>query len=113
MRRSLGVDLVDLAGAVLADPERPLGPGQARVAAVGGRGNGSDDLARAWVDLLDAVVGELPQVLAVEGGAGVGGDVELADQRAALLQHFEDVRARRGSIICNERMTEIPPNLML
>ena len=31
----LGVDLVDLAGAVLADPERPLGPGQARVAAVG------------------------------------------------------------------------------
>src|SRR3712207_8876924 len=54
--RSLGVDLADLAGAVLADPERPLGPGQARVAAVGGRRNSGDDLARARVDLLDPVV---------------------------------------------------------
>jgi hypothetical protein len=70
---------VDLAIAVLSNPERPLGPSEARVAAVAGRWDGSDDLARAWVDLLNAVVGELPQELAVEGGAGVGGDGELAD----------------------------------
>src|SRR6266540_3096976 len=56
----LGVDLVDLAGAVLADPERPLGPGQARVAAVGGRWDGGDNLARARIDLLDLIIAELP-----------------------------------------------------
>src|SRR5262245_10504056 len=79
-----GVDLVDLARAVLAHPERALGPGEARVAALGGRRDRGDHLARARVDLLDALIGELPQVLAVEGGACVGGDGELADQRAAL-----------------------------
>ena len=29
----------------------------------------------------------------------------------AGAQNFEDVRARRRSIICNERMTEIPPQI--
>ena len=77
----------------LSDPERSLGPGQARVAAVGGRRDGGDDLARARVDLLDAVVGELPQELAVEGSAGVGGDGELADQRAALGIEGDDALA--------------------
>ena len=57
-------------------PRVSLGPGQARVAAVGGRRDGSDDLTRAWVDLLDSIVGAA--VLAVEGGAGVGSDGELA-----------------------------------
>ena len=80
----LGVDLVDLAGAVLSDPECPLGPGHARVAAVGGRRDGGDDLTRARIHLLDPVVAKLPQVLAVEGSARVGGDGEFADQRAAL-----------------------------
>src|SRR6266404_4954433 len=82
-RAGPGVDLVDLAGAILADPERPLGPGQAGVAAVGRGRNGGDDLARARIDLLDPVAGELPEVPAVEGGAGVGGDGELAHQPAA------------------------------
>src|SRR6266508_2547062 len=89
----LGVDLVDLAGAVLADPERPLGPGQVRVAAVGRRRDGGADLARARIDLLDPVVGELPEVFAVEGGAGVGGDGELADQRAAAGIEGDDALA--------------------
>src|SRR6266404_3471208 len=82
-RAGPGVDLVDLAGAILADPERPLGPGQAGVAAVGRGRNGGDDLARARIDLLDPVAGELPEVPAVEGGAGVRGDGELAHQPAA------------------------------
>src|SRR6185369_11277891 len=41
----LGVNLVNLAGAVLSHPERPLGPGQARVAAVGRRRESGDHLA--------------------------------------------------------------------
>src|SRR6266542_1077650 len=94
-RAGLGVDLADLAGAILSDPERPLGPGQARVAAVGRCRDGGHDLARAGVDLLDAVVGQLPQVLAVESSAGVGGDRELADQRAALGIERDDALAAR------------------
>src|SRR5262249_31968561 len=79
-RAGLGVDLVDLAGAILSNPKRPLGPGQARVAAVGRRRNGGYHLARARIHLLDPVIGELPQVLAIEGSAGLSRDGELADQ---------------------------------
>src|SRR4029434_135926 len=78
-----GVDLVDLAGVVLSNPEGPFGPSQARVASVSGRQDSVYDVARARIDLLDRVAGELPQVFAVEGGAGLGGDSELADQRSA------------------------------
>jgi hypothetical protein len=63
--------------------QRPLGPGQARVAAVGRRRDRGDDLARARIDLLDPAIGELPQVSAVEGGAALGDHRELADHRAA------------------------------
>src|ERR1051326_6929764 len=74
-----GVNLVNLAGAVLSNPERPLGPRQARVATVCGRGDGGDDLPRARIDLLDPGVGDLPQVFAIEGSAGLGGDGDLAN----------------------------------
>src|SRR5262245_51369474 len=80
----LGVDLVDFAGAVLSDPKSPFSPGQARVAALGRRGDRGDNLARLRIDLLDPVVGKLPEVLAVKSCAGLGGDRDLADQRAAL-----------------------------
>src|SRR6187551_237265 len=65
------VDAVDPAAAVLADPEAPLGPGEARVAAAAGCGNRGDDVAAGGIDLVDARLGDLPEVLAVERGAGV------------------------------------------
>src|SRR5262245_25823861 len=80
----LGVNLVNLAGAVFTHPKRPLGPGQARIAALRRRRDGGDNLARAWINFLNPVVGELPQVLAIEGSAGFGRDRKFADQRAAL-----------------------------
>ncbi len=91
----LGIDLMDLPRAVFADPERALGPGEARVAALRRRRDRGDDLAGARVDLLDPVAGDLPQVLAVEGRAGVGRDGELTDQRAALGIERDDALAAR------------------
>src|SRR4030095_13544233 len=87
-RAGLGVDLVDLPGAVLADPERSLGPGQARVAAVGRRWDGGEHLARVWIHTLD-----LPEVLAVEGGAGLRGNAALPDQRAPVGFERDDALA--------------------
>jgi hypothetical protein len=78
----LGVDLVDAAAAVLAHPQAALGPGEAGVAAAARRGDGPEHAARRGVDLVDALLGDLPQVLAVERGAGVGALVEPARRRA-------------------------------
>src|SRR3546814_17772304 len=66
----LRIDLMDLAIPVLPHPERPFGPGEPRVAAAAGRRNGGEHAAALRIDLLDAVIGELKQVLAVEGRSG-------------------------------------------
>ena len=80
----LGIDLVDLAIAVLADPQAALGPGEARVAAVAGRRDRRYDVARGRIDLVDARLCDLVEVLAVECGAGVASAIERARELAAL-----------------------------
>ena len=70
------VDLVDLALAVLAHPQRALGPGQARIAAAAGGGDGVEHAAGPGVDLQDAVLEDLVEVLAVECGARMRSDVD-------------------------------------
>ena len=60
-RSGLGIDLVDLAVAILTHPERPFRPGQARAAARG-RGDGRDHSTGLRIDLLDAVAGELEEM---------------------------------------------------
>ena len=81
-RPGLRIDLVDLAVAVLADPERAFGPGQAGIAAAAGRRDGAEHLAGLRIDLLDAVLGDLEQVPAVERRARMRGDV---DRRATIV----------------------------
>lgn len=78
-----GVDLADPAPLVVADPERALGPGKAGVAALRGR-DGAEHVAGRGVDPADVAAGDLPEVLAVEGGAGVGECGEARDDVAAL-----------------------------
>ena len=80
----LGIDLVDLAIAVLPHPQAALGPGEARVAAVAGRRDRRHHVAGGGIDLVDARFGDLVEVRAVEGGAGVAGAVERARELAAL-----------------------------
>ena len=82
-RPRLGIDLVDLAVAILPDPERAFGPGEPRIAAAAGRRDRGEHAAGLRIDLLDAILGDLEQVPAVEGRSGMRGDVERARQLAA------------------------------
>src|SRR5580692_8975993 len=82
-RAGLRVDLVDLAISILSYPERPLRPGEPRVAAAAGRWDRGDHVTGFRIDLLNAILGELKQVLAVEGRAGMSGDIERAQHLTA------------------------------
>ena len=75
---SLRIDLMDLPGAVLSHPERPFGPREPRVtAAARGRDRG-EHTAGVRIDLVDAILGELKQVPAVERGSRMPGDFDRA-----------------------------------
>jgi hypothetical protein len=71
-RAGVRVDLQDPAIAVLAHPQAALGPGQAGVTPMPGRRDRRHHPACRRVDLVDARLGDLVQVGAVEGRAGVG-----------------------------------------
>ena len=120
-RPGLGIDLMDLALPILPDPERPFGPGEPGVAAAAGRGDGGEHAAGLRIDLLDAILGDLKQVLAVEGRSGMGGDIDRAQRLPArriegvqlvaggkpdLLAVIGDamhlVDARKGSILAED-----------
>src|SRR5262249_35650676 len=73
-----GVDLVNLALAVMSDPERALGPGKPGVTAAGGRRDGMEHGAGLGIDLVDLALGDLEQMPAVEGGSRLGSDVDGA-----------------------------------
>ena len=64
-RAGLRIDLMDLAVAVLGDPECSLRPGHSGGAAIGRR-DGRDNVAGLRIDLLNSVAGDLEQMLAVE-----------------------------------------------
>ena len=83
-RARFRIEAVDFVVLVLADPEGSFGPCQSGTGAgAAGRGNGRQDFARSRVDLLDAAVGDLEQVAAVERRAGLGLDRDRARQGAA------------------------------
>ena len=75
---------MDLPASVLAHPERPFGPCEPRVTAGAGRRDRREHTACLRVDLLDTILGDLKQVLAVEGGSGMRGDIDRARRLAAL-----------------------------
>src|SRR5262249_10937837 len=72
----LGIDLMDLPGPILPHPERPFGPRQPRVTAAAGRRDRGEHTASLRIDLVDAILGELKQVLPVEGRSGMAGDID-------------------------------------
>ncbi len=76
----LGIDLMDLPVPILPHPERPFGPREPRVPAAAGRRDRGEHTACLRIDLLDATLGELKQVLAVEGRACTRGDIDRAQQ---------------------------------
>src|SRR5439155_26567054 len=64
-RPCLGIDLIDLPVSILPHPECPFAPREPRVTAAAGRRDRDEHSAGLRVDLLDAILGELKQVLAV------------------------------------------------
>src|SRR4029453_1806611 len=74
-RPCLGIDLMDLPVPILPDPERPFGPREPRVTAAAGRRDRGEHPAGLRIDLLDAISGDLKQVLAVEGGSRIRDDI--------------------------------------
>ena len=74
---------MDLPVPVLSHPECPFGPGEPRVTAATRRRDRGDYTAALRIDLLDAILGELKKILAVEGRSSVSGDVDRAQHLAA------------------------------
>ena len=70
-----GINLMDLSTPILPDPERPFSPCQPRVTTVAGRGDGAKHSTAFRIDLLDAIFGNLKQVLAVECGSCMRRDI--------------------------------------
>src|SRR3989449_9938753 len=68
---------------ILPHPERPFGPREPRVTAAAGRRDRGEHSAGLRVDLLDAILGELEQVLAVESCSCMPGDLDRAQQLPA------------------------------
>jgi hypothetical protein len=77
-RPGFGIDLNDLPVSILTYPERPFGPREPRATAAG-RGNRGEHTPGLRIDLLDAILGELKQVLAVERRSRMRGHVECAE----------------------------------
>jgi hypothetical protein len=79
----------------LPHPERPFGPRQPRDPAAAGRWDRGDHTAGVRIDLLDAIPGELKQVLAVEGRSRIRGDLDRAHHVPA--RGIEGVQLVSGS----------------
>src|ERR1700733_182378 len=82
-RPRLGIDLMDLSVSILPHPERAFGPREPRVSAATGRRDGGEHTAGVRIDLLDAILGDLIQVMAVEGRSCMRGDIDRAQRLAA------------------------------
>src|SRR6516162_3800605 len=67
----------------MPDPERALSPCEARIAAAAGCWNRTEHTTGLRVDLLDAVFGNLKQVLAVERCPRVGRDIDRSQSGPA------------------------------
>ncbi len=91
---------MDFALAILADPQRSLGPRESRRAIASGRRDAGKHAAGCRVDLVDAARGNLKEMLAVEGCARIGGDFDCAHSLAA-----------RG-IECVQRLARCNPDLL-
>jgi hypothetical protein len=84
---------------MLPDPERPFGPREPRVAAAAGRRDRGEHTASLRIDFLDAILGDLIQVLAVEGRACMRGDINRAQHLPACrIESVELVSASKPDV---------------
>src|SRR5437899_10361126 len=99
-RPGLGIDLMDLPAPILPHPERPFGPREARVTAAAGRRDRGEHTAGLRIDLLDSILGELKQVLAVEGRSCMPGDIDRAQHfPARRIEGVQLVSGRKPDVL--------------
>jgi hypothetical protein len=79
-----GIDLMDLAATVLADPERSFGPGEPRIPATAGRRDRGQHFAGLGIDLTDHGFRDLEQVSSVECRSRMRGDFDRAQNLSAF-----------------------------
>src|SRR6267142_713590 len=120
-RACLGIHLKDLPVSILPHPERAFGPGEPRVTAAAGCRDRGEHTAGLRIDLLDAILGELKQMLAVEGRSCMRGDIDRAqhlpahgiegvqlisgskpDVLTVIREPMHAVCTRKGSILTND-----------
>src|SRR6266567_4535835 len=94
-RPGFGIDLMDLPAPMLPHPERPFGPREPRVTAAARRRDRREHTAGLRIDLLDAILGDLKQVLTVEGRSCVRGDINRAQHLPT--RRIEGVQLVSGS----------------
>jgi hypothetical protein len=82
-RACLRIDLMDLPVPILPDPERAFSPREPRVAATAGCWDRGEHTASFGVDLLDAILGDLKQVFAVESRSCMRRDIYRAHHLSA------------------------------
>ena len=94
------IDLMDLPAPILPHPERPFGPREPRVTAAAGRRDRGEHAAGLRIDLLDAILGDLKQVLAVEGRPGMRGDIDRAQRLPARgIEGIQLVSGRKPDVL--------------
>src|ERR1700676_1039185 len=99
-RPCLGIDLMDLPVPILPHPERPFGPREPRVAAAAGRRDRGEHAAGLRIDLLDAILGDLKQVLAVERRSCMRGDLDRAHRLPARrIERVQLVSGRKPDLL--------------
>src|SRR6266568_924040 len=83
-RACLRIDLMALPVSILSDPKRTFGPRESRVAAAAaGRRDRGEHTASFGIDLLDAIVGDLKQVFAIESRSCMRRDIYRAHHLSA------------------------------
>src|SRR5439155_8482542 len=90
-RSRLRIDLMDLPVPILPHPERAFGPREPRVGAAAGRRDRRDHAAGLRIDFLDAILGDLKQMLAVERRSRMGGDLDRAHRLPARWIKGDDL----------------------
>jgi hypothetical protein len=99
-----GIDLMDLPASVLPHPERPFSPRKARVTAAARCRDRREHTARLRIDLLDAILRDLKQVLAVEGGSCMRGDIDRAHRLSTLwIEGVQLISGRKPDVLTVKR----------
>src|SRR5688500_15196630 len=74
---------MDLAIPVLTDPKRSFGPREPRITAIAWRGDRGEHASSLRINLVNAILGDLKQMLAIERGSRMSSDINRPNCLAA------------------------------